>query len=148
MTKRPWLISYPVLLILAFVVCGGAGAARSQDNKKEIKEGAEVYLQARCFACHGNFGTGTLGPALSGNVLLTDKDFVITMILLGRLEMPAFAHKLSNDQIAAVVDYIRNSWGNSFGTVTPQDVANLRQRLREAYEKTGATQKQQHYPER
>ena len=146
MTKRLRLRGHPLLLILV-AMCGIAGAARSQDNKKEFKEGAEVYLQARCFACHGNFGTGTLGPALSKNVLLVDNNFVISMILLGRMEMPAFAHKLSNDQIAAVADYIRNSWGNSFGTVSPQDVANLRQRLREAYEKTGATQKQR-YPQR
>jgi len=119
-----------------------------QSNNKEIKEGAEIFNQAHCYACHGDYGTGTLGPALSGDHMLIDKDYMLTMILLGRLEMPSFAHKLSNEQIAAVADYIRNSWGNSFGPVTPEDVSKVRQTLREASKKTSAPQMPSEYPQR
>ena len=43
--------------------------------------------------------------------------------------MPSFAHKLSNEQIAAVATYIRTSWGNKFGPVSAGDVAKAREQF-------------------
>ena len=41
-------------------------------------------------------------------------------------EMPGYAKQLSNDEIAAVTNYIRNSWGNATPIVTPAQVAKAR----------------------
>jgi mono/diheme cytochrome c family protein len=49
-------------------------------------------------------------------------NYVAAQILLGRGQMPGFAAHLSNDQIAAVASYIRNSWVNHFGDISAQDV--------------------------
>ena len=43
--------------------------------------------------------------------------------------MPAFGKKLSDKEIAAVATYIRTSWGNNFGPIDPQQVANARSTL-------------------
>ncbi len=38
-------------------------------------------------------------------------------------QMPAWKGNLTNDQIASVIDYIRNTWGNKGSTITAKDVA-------------------------
>ena len=43
--------------------------------------------------------------------------------------MPAFAWKLSDAEIAAVVTYIRNAWGNAAPHVSAGEVSNMRQTL-------------------
>src|SRR5699024_10511838 len=48
------------------------------------------------------------------------------------LEMPAFDQKLSNAQIASVLTYIRNSWGNHASAVSTGAVASLRNTLASA----------------
>jgi mono/diheme cytochrome c family protein len=40
--------------------------------------------------------------------------------------MPAFGWKLSDEQVASVVTYIRNAWGNAAPAVTPAEVAKAR----------------------
>ena len=40
--------------------------------------------------------------------------------------MPPFGSKLDDQAVAAVVSYIRTTWGNDFGPVTPEEVARLR----------------------
>jgi mono/diheme cytochrome c family protein len=126
----------------------GEAPAAAGDKNILLEKGAEVYDQSHCYACHGNYGFGTLGPRLSGDRLLADKTYVVTQILMGRMEMPAFAHKLSNDQIAAVATYVRNSWGNAFGEVSPADVENVRQTLKQASQQTAAPPLNPKYPQR
>ncbi len=43
--------------------------------------------------------------------------------------MPAFSWKLTNEQVAAVATYVRNSWGNSAPAVTSDQVKTLRDNL-------------------
>jgi mono/diheme cytochrome c family protein len=40
--------------------------------------------------------------------------------------MPPFRDVLNDRKIAAIATYIRNAWGNTYGIVTPADVAGLR----------------------
>ena len=61
-----------------------------------------------------------------------------TQILVGLGEMPAYAHRLSDGEVAAVASYIRNSWGNAFGPVTPKDVAQARELRQQAVQQTVA----------
>jgi mono/diheme cytochrome c family protein len=43
--------------------------------------------------------------------------------------MPAHGWKLSNEQLAAVITYIRNSWGNAASVVSANDVKSARRQL-------------------
>ncbi len=75
------------------------------------------------------WGNGGAGPGLRGDPFLAITDYVVAQILLGRTIMPAFGEALSDQQIASVATYIRNSWGNHFGKVEPQEVAQLRKKF-------------------
>ena len=87
--------------------------------------GAEVY-QNECATCHGAQGQGGLGPAQAGNPDLQNVAHVISQILHGQGEMPAFGDELSDEQVAAVSSYVRNAWGNDFGAVEVAAVAQAR----------------------
>jgi mono/diheme cytochrome c family protein len=91
--------------------------------------GKHVFMQARCFACHGEYGFGGVGPRFRENRFLGMGDYVVGQILIGRGIMPSFAKALDDNQIAQVASYIRNSWGNQFGPVKADDVANVRQKI-------------------
>ena len=106
-------------LSLALPAC--VFAADQQDA-----QGASVYKQSGCVVCHGGLGTGGFGPKLAGDPMLAISQFVVAQILVGRGQMPPFGDKLSDQQIAAVAQYIRSNWGNDFGPVTPDQVKDTR----------------------
>jgi mono/diheme cytochrome c family protein len=89
--------------------------------------GEKIFMQNNCFVCHGQQGFGGIGPAFRNDPFLLLTEFVACQILLGRGAMPAFGGKLDDNQIAAVASYVRNSWGNHFGAVKPEEVAQVRQ---------------------
>ena len=107
----------------------------------ETKTGQAIYAH-QCIACHEADGSGAprIYPPLPGNALLqsVDPSSTLRIILDGAKtvttprapntgSMPAYAGQLSNEQIAAVANYIRNSWGNAAPPVTPAQVAKARQ---------------------
>ena len=92
-------------------------------------DGSHIFRESGCFVCHGEMGNGGAGPGLRGDPFLSITDYVVAQILLGRNIMPAFGEALSDQQIAQVASYIRNNWGNHFGTVDPQEVARLRKQF-------------------
>jgi mono/diheme cytochrome c family protein len=120
----------PVLWpIFALTLCGFAGAAAAEDapnNQANSALGQKIFMEARCFACHGQFGFGGAGPRFRDDRYLGLTDYVVGQILMGRDIMPAFGTILSDDQVAAVATFIRNSWGNNFGPVQGQQVAGIR----------------------
>ena len=106
-------------------VCGWIGPAVAQNEA----DGSQTYMQSGCFVCHGQMGEGGAGPRLRGDPFLSITDYVVAQILLGRGIMPSFGQKLDDQQIAAVASYIRTSWGNKYGEVKPQEVAQIRKKL-------------------
>jgi mono/diheme cytochrome c family protein len=108
-----------------------------------MRAGEAIYLD-NCAACHTSAGTGIpqLFPALKGSpsVQSTNPASVIRVVLRGAQSvatdpaptapsMPALGWKLSDSEVAAVVTYIRNSWGNAASPVVASDVASARQQL-------------------
>lgn len=106
----------------------------------DSKPGASVYID-NCAACHRTDGQGytRVFPALAGNPVLqtADPTSLIHVVLTGgtvpatktapsTLTMPAFAWRLDDQEVAAVVNFIRTSWGNQGSTVTAEDVSNMR----------------------
>jgi mono/diheme cytochrome c family protein len=111
------------LALIAFV-CAlvAAGAASAQPS------GQDQFL-ANCSACHQPTGKGIAGafPALAGDPFVQgDPAKVLTTVLNGRGGMPTFKAELSNEQIAAILTYVRSAWGNHGGPVTPAMVAAAR----------------------
>ena len=109
-------------------------AAASDDPSKiytldEQKErGAKVYA-ANCAACHQANGKGMGAfPALDGSkMVLGPKADQIHLVLNGKNAMPKWGGVISDGDIAAVITYERNAWGNKTGEVIQtQDVANAR----------------------
>lgn len=97
-------------------------AAAADDPSKEytkeelITRGEKVYA-ANCVACHQGSGKGVQGafPALDGSALVMGpKDAQMNIILKGKqgTAMASFANQLNDVEIAAVITYTRNAWGN------------------------------------
>ncbi len=109
-------------------------------NEAALERGEKVYGE-QCANCHGDSGEGTPGafPALAGNraVTLADPTNVIRAVLDGGYlpstagnprpyGMPPFAHALGDSDVAAVVSWVRGSWGNSASAVTDVQVLQYR----------------------
>ncbi len=93
--------------------------------------GGQAVYAAVCAGCHMPDGRGAVGaatyPALVPNGRLAAAAYPITRVLRGRGAMPPFARTLSDAQVAAVVDYIRTAFGNSYEPgPAAADVATLR----------------------
>ena len=90
--------------------------------------GTPLYLR-NCAPCHGPAGQGGDGPKLAGNAFVAGEGAVISQILNGYEEhgMPPFREVLKDDEIAAIVTFVRNSFGNTGGGATlPAKVAATR----------------------
>ena len=109
-------------------------------NGDDSKRGAAVYID-NCAACHRTDGNGytRVFPALAGNPVLQSEDptSLIHIVLKGgtlpathtapsTFTMPAFDWRLSDQEVADVVNFIRTSWGNQAGEVKATDVKGLR----------------------
>lgn len=90
----------------------------------DIMARGEMLFTRNCRQCHGS--KGTAGVPLKENANLEDGSYVAGVILVGPGYMAAFADVLSDEEIAAIATYSRNSWGNDYGVVTPGDVAEMR----------------------
>jgi mono/diheme cytochrome c family protein len=102
--------------------------------------GETLYNRA-CIACHEEDGSGAprIYPPLPGNAKLQSADASSTLrIILDGAEtvttprapnkgsMPGYAAKMTDQEIADVTNYIRNSWGNEAPLVTADQVAKAR----------------------
>lgn len=111
----------------------------AQDPQRQQR--AALSYEVNCSACHGLQGEGIKGmvPAFAGNnAMQHDPTNMIHAMLRGARAphteqrqtaagMPAFDWKMDDQQIAEVLNYVRNSWGNQGQQVTAQQVTTLRE---------------------
>jgi mono/diheme cytochrome c family protein len=129
-----------IAVYLKDLPAGAPEPAVAPPPQADMTVGAAVYAHA-CIACHEADGSGAprIYPPLPGNANLQSADPSSTLrIILDGAEtvttprapntgsMPAYAGKLSDQEIADVATYIRNSWGNAAPLVTPAQVAKAR----------------------
>jgi cytochrome c oxidase subunit 2 len=106
-----------------------AALGKDMSMAELMEKGATVYA-ANCAACHMAQGEGAAGlfPALAGSPIATGPaGDHISKVLDGKNLMPAFKGQLNDVDLAAVITYERNSWGNDAGDmVQPSDVKAAR----------------------
>ena len=119
---------------------------RERERKEVVRAGSDVIARGsklyeqQCASCHGNKGQGvqSMYPALAGNrdVLLDSPNNLVQIVRKGGFSpatagnpqpfgMPPFGQTLSNDEIAAVITYVRQSWGNASNPVSAFDVLKV-----------------------
>jgi mono/diheme cytochrome c family protein len=131
-------ISIAALFLAALAATGPAGAQRTDaqssdfaDARRFSYQNGEQLYHAICQGCHMPDGKGAQGagayPALAANGNLEAGTYPIHMVVNGQKAMPSFAY-LSDEQVAAVVNYVRTHFGNGYkDAVTPEDVKGMRQ---------------------
>ena len=153
LSKRPWITAITALSVLGAVGLSvfsqveiqkeqtgmGAAPVAAATAPPGAGKGATVFANS-CSGCHGANGQGQPGafPPLAKNASVTGSATeVIHTVLYGRSgpltvnganfngTMPAWKGQLSNADVAAVITYIRSSWGNSAAAVTEADVAKV-----------------------
>jgi len=107
-----------------------AGADKIWTKDDLMKRGEQVY-NASCAACHQPTGTGIPGvfPGLvNSKITIGPAADHINIVLNGKAgtAMQAFGAQLNDADLAAVITYERNSWGNAASVVQPADVKAAR----------------------
>jgi mono/diheme cytochrome c family protein len=140
---RAWLLGTCAMGASAWLLAGGE-LARADEAGSTPKaglhspDGAELY-RLICAGCHMPDARGAKGggyyPALAGDPALKSKIYAARVLVLGRRNMPAFGEKhavglffdpvkLSPEQIASVINYVRTHFGNRYrDTLTAAEVA-------------------------
>lgn len=119
---------------------GPEESERKAIEPAKLSVGAGLYVD-NCMGCHMSDGEGQedVFPPLRGSssVQAREPGTVLQVVLHGAvkpateskptsLAMPEFSSKLNDEEIAEVVNFIRNAWGNRASTVSAKDVASLR----------------------
>ena len=135
-----------LLLALAVTIAGCARSAKGPEaaasalalakNPASASDGAVVYI-ANCSSCHQADGSGIPGafPPLAGNAVVTGNPVAVIAIIKNGVDgkivvnglaysgiMPRWKGVISDDQLAAVITYIRSAWHNRAAGVSAADV--------------------------
>jgi len=118
------LASFAALAALALLSTAASAWAADSDGK--------ALFQKNCAACHQATGKGIPGafPPLAGSAFVQGPMVEpATVLLKGRGGMPDFSTSLSDADLAAVLAYVRSSWGNKADAPDEQQIAALRAQL-------------------
>ena len=152
----PWPMLALVALVFAFCIVyilrsdietpavwgDGRNASELAGTKESGKVDGAALFASLCVACHQASGQGLPGvfPPLADSEWVLGKDSTAAAILLHGINggmtvkgntyngvMPGFASQLGDEQIAAVLTYVRSQWGNSAAAVSVETVARTRE---------------------
>jgi len=119
------------LALVASAALGQTGQRTFSSGYRFVEMSGEELYNNVCRACHmidakGAAGAGSY-PSLAADPNLEAAGYPITMVVRGQRGMPPFADMMNDDQIAAVVNYLRTHFGNNYtDMVTAQDVRDVR----------------------
>lgn len=115
-------------------------ASRAPQQSSLHERGAGIYID-NCAGCHQQNGRGIPGaiPSLAGSAIaqadtvataartiLEGGTTVATKTKPAAFAMPAFADKLSDEDVAAVLSFVRQAWNNRAAPVAPADIEHVR----------------------
>jgi mono/diheme cytochrome c family protein len=106
---------------------------RFSNPARFMPQSGEALYADICQGCHMPGGVGAVGagtyPALARNPKLAAAGYVLSLVINGRKGMPPFGGLLTDQQVAAVVAYVRTHFGNEFSEeVTAADARASRPR--------------------
>lgn len=148
------------LLLAVSIACGG-GDSGGRDTSQVassngdsapapagVSQGAQLYQ--RCATCHQPNGQGIVGafPPLAGSEYANAENPAVPIrVILHGMQGPLTIHgntynglmppygvgiEMSDAEVAAVLTYVRSSWGNNASAITPEQVAEVRAAPRQA----------------
>jgi mono/diheme cytochrome c family protein len=118
-------------MVLAPEVASAAGAQSSDGSfmspRHFMQRDGEVIYRTVCQGCHMAAAEGAVGagayPTLANDAKLAAAGYPVLVVVNGSKGMPPFGALLDDDQVAAVVNYLRSHFGNSYpDTISPADV--------------------------
>ena len=102
-------------------------------EQKAIYEKGRIAFAVMCAGCHQPQGQGFVGfsPPLAGSRWVQgDERILARIVLCGKVQspysMPAFRAPFDDAALAAMLTFIRNTWGNAAGPVSPAVLAEVR----------------------
>jgi mono/diheme cytochrome c family protein len=122
---------------------GSPAPAPLPASDRRMQVGEAIFVDT-CSACHARNGAGVerMFPKLAGNVIAAQDDPAsLVRIVIGGSRaaatdtrptapaMPSLGYRLNDEEVAAVVTYVRNSWGNAADPVSAETVRTLRARV-------------------
>jgi len=125
-------------MLLALLPAMAALAQDNATNRRTFSSGyrfvemtGEELFANVCQGCHMPDAAGATGagayPSLAANKNLEAGGYPIYLIVKGRRGMPPFGDMMTDGQVAAVVNYVRTHFGNSYqDAVTAKDVSDVR----------------------
>ena len=125
-------------IVLAGVLALIPAACLAQEGQRVFSSGyrfvemsGEELFNNVCRGCHMPDGRGASGagsyPSLAHNANLQSSGIPITLVVRGQRAMPPFGDMMNDDQVAAVVNYVRTHFGNNYrDAVTAKDVKDAR----------------------
>lgn len=120
------------------------GASQPAKPDQARMMAGEALYRDNCSACHGGDGSGAgaLFPALTNNAIVAqgNTETLARLVLAGSQAvhteharttpaMPSLAWRLNDQEIADVLTYVRNNWGNAAPAVSSSEVAAIRKEL-------------------
>lgn len=103
------------------------GDAPADREGRDDAAGRALFL-ANCAECHQANGRGipNVYPALDGSEVVRGSGIDVALVLrIGRGEMPSFLGVFSDQETAALINYLRNAWSNQGDTLSAADIAEL-----------------------
>jgi mono/diheme cytochrome c family protein len=120
-----------ILLLLSSFAAHAQSAAHFSPAFRFTEQSGEQLFANVCQGCHMPDGKGAAGagtyPSLAGNKNLEAGGYPVYVVVRGQRAMPSFGAMMSDDQVAAVVNYLRTHFGNDYkDAVTAEDVKVVR----------------------
>ncbi|MBM86777.1 MAG: cytochrome C [Gammaproteobacteria bacterium] len=97
-------------------------------SKAAESSGERLFLD-NCAECHQADGLGipNIYPPLAGNELVLGNGLDVALVLIiGRGEMPSFDGAISSDDMASIINYVRNSFGNKGELISASKIESLK----------------------
>jgi len=124
-----WAVA--LALALSPFAARAQSAAHFSPAFRFTEQSGEQLFASVCQGCHMPDARGAVGagiyPSLAGNKNLEAGGYPVYVVVRGQRAMPPFGAMMSDDQVAAVVNYLRSHFGNDYkDAVTADDVKVVR----------------------
>jgi len=131
-------------VLIAVILISSINYSFSQNTSSSIQNGQSIY-STYCMSCHMEDGNGLEGvyPSLVKSAGLADKNRLVKIITLGirgpidvkgiHYDAEMAGMEMSDQDVADVINYIRNTWGNKSSLIKASEVAPAKKAVVKGY---------------